>query len=373
MTHARLLDLNERAAAAGLDCIAVLPGPNLFYLTGLQFHLSERPIVAFFPVSNTPAIVLPDLEAGKVALAPFPMTAFTYAEDDRSRLDAFQQAIAHLELVDALVGVEARRMRIMELRLVERFASNSRFEPAEDVLASLRMTKDDDELRHMRRATDVAERALAATLPQVRIGMTEKEIAAILTAELLRAGTDLPLPFEPIIASGPNSALPHHFVSERNLRAGDLLIVDWGAASGGYFSDLTRTFAVGEIDAELVKVYEAVKAANEAGLAAAGPGVEAQAVDRAARSVIEEAGYGEYFIHRIGHGLGLEGHEEPYIREGNAERLERGMTFTVEPGIYLPGRGGVRLESNVVITDNGAETLDVMSKELQVIGIVGHG
>ena len=368
MTHARLLELQERTTAAGLDCVAVLPGPNMRYLSGLQFHLSERPIVAFFPVDNTPAIVLPEFEAGKLAAAPYPFIPFTYGEDDRSRLEAFQQAVAHLELVDSLVGVEARRMRVLELRLVERFASNSRFEPAEEVLASLRMTKDADEIRHMRRAADIAERALAAALKTVRIGMTEKELAAELVASLLREGTDLPLPFEPIVASGPNSALPHATVSERNLRAGDLLTLDWGAASEAYFSDLTRTFAIGQIEPELARIYEAVKAANEAGQAAIRPGVAAQEVDRAGRRVIEEAGYGEYFIHRIGHGLGLEEHEEPYMREGNEERLQVGMTFTVEPGIYLPGRGGVRIEDNVVVTESGSATLNSMSRELRTLG-----
>jgi Xaa-Pro dipeptidase len=368
MSHARLLDLQERAAAAGLDCMALLPGPNLYYLTGLQFHLMERPIVAFFPVGNTPAIVLPEFEAGKLAAAPYALTAYTYGEDDRSRLDAFQQAVAHLELVDSLVGVEARRMRVLELRLIERFASNTRFEAAEEVLASLRMVKSADELRHMRRAAEIAEQALLAVLPRVRIGQTEKEVAAELTGELLRAGTEMPLPFEPIVASGPNAALPHSTVSERNLRAGDLLVIDWGAKSGGYCSDLTRTFAVGALDAELARVYEAVLAANEAGRAAVRPGVEAQEVDRAARRVIARAGYGEYFVHRTGHGLGLEEHEEPYIREGNSDRLESGMTFTVEPGIYLPERGGVRIEDNVAVAEGGVLTLSSLPRDLQTIG-----
>jgi Xaa-Pro dipeptidase len=368
MSHARLLDLQERAAAAGLDCVAVLPGPNLFYLTGLQFHLSERPIVAFFPVGNTPALVLPEFEAGKAAAAPFPITAFTYAEDDRSRADAFQQAVAHLELVDSLVGVEARRMRVLELRLIERFASNTRFEASEEVLASLRMTKDDEELRLMRRAAEIAEQALQAALPRLAAGMTEKACAAELATELLRAGTDLPLPFEPIVGSGPHSALPHATASDRNLRPGDLVVVDWGARCGGYCSDLTRTFAVGGIDGELAEIYELVRAANAAGRAAVHPGAEAQAVDRAARRVIDEAGFGDFFIHRTGHGLGLEEHEEPYIREGNTERLEVGMTFTVEPGIYLPERGGVRIEDDMVVTDEGGASLTSFPRELQVIG-----
>jgi Xaa-Pro dipeptidase len=369
MTHARLLELQERASAAGMDGLALLPGPNLLYLTGLHFHLMERPIVVFIPVDNTPAAVLPEFEAGKLEAAPFEIVPFTYGEDDHSRLEAFQQAVAHLELVDALVGVEARRMRVLELRLIERYASNSRFEPAEEVLASLRMIKDADEIRHMRRAAEVAERALAAVLQRVRAGMTEKEVAAELVAELLRQGTDLPLPFEPIVASGPNSALPHATVSERNLRPGDLLVVDWGAASHGYCADLTRTFGVGELEPELAEVYAVVKAANEAGRAAVRPGAAIQEVDRAARRAIEQAGYGEYFIHRTGHGLGLEEHEEPYVREGNTDRLEAGMTFTVEPGIYLPGRGGVRIEDNVVVTESGAAALNSMSRDLRTIGL----
>jgi Xaa-Pro dipeptidase len=195
--------------------------------------------------------------------------------------------------------------------------------------------------------------------------MTEHEAASELTVQLLRAGSDSELPFPPIVASGPNSALPHAVPSERKLQRGDLVVIDWGAAVDGYISDLTRTLAIGPADPELVKVHGIVLDANRAGCAAVRPGVPAAEVDRAARAVIDAAGYGEFFTHRTGHGIGMEAHEPPYIRGDNQEPLIPGMTFTVEPGIYLPGRGGVRIEDNVVVTADGSECLSVLQRDLR--------
>jgi len=166
------------------------------------------------------------------------------------------------------------------------------------------------------------------------------------------------------VASGPNSASGHAFPTERKLAAGDLLVIDWGASAAGYFADITRTFAVGEVEEELAKVHRIVQEANAAGRAAVRAGATCGSVDDAARSVIQAAGYGEYFIHRTGHGLGMEIHEEPYMRAGNEMVLEPGMTFTIEPGIYLPGRGGVRIEDNMVVTEDGGESLTDLRREL---------
>jgi Xaa-Pro dipeptidase len=213
----------------------------------------------------------------------------------------------------------------------------------------------------------IAEKALVHTLAEVRPGMTEKEIAAALMVNLLRAGSEA-MPFLPLVQTGPNSASPHGATSSRQLERGDVLLLDFGAVAGGYASDITRTFAVGKIDPELVEVYRIVEAANAAGRATAGPGVACQEVDRAARRVIEDAGYGQFFIHRTGHGLGLEGHEPPYIVEGNTLPLEVGMTFTVEPGIYLPDRGGIRVEDDVVITEYGCQSLTTFERSLQTVG-----
>ncbi|HET89871.1 MAG TPA: aminopeptidase P family protein [Chloroflexi bacterium] len=366
MYNTRLSRLIEQASAAGFHAAGLMPGPNLFYLTGLSFHLSERPVVALFPVQGTPAIVLPALEAAKIETTTVEMTPFPYT-DEEGHTDAFQRACAALELRDRVIGVEALRMRLLEVRLLERYAPGSRILPAEDVLAELRMCKDEQELTHMRRAVSRVEAALGATMRQVKAGMTEREVAGLLTMHMLQAGGEA-LAFEPIVVAGPNAASPHAVPSDRAIQPGETIVVDCGVTVGGYASDITRTFAIGELAPELAAVYEAVRAANEAGRAAAGPGVPAENVDRAARQVIEAAGYGPHFIHRTGHGLGLETHEPPYIVAGNQRRLQPGMTFTVEPGIYLPGRGGVRIEDDVVITDDGAASLTTFPRHFTPLG-----
>ena len=221
----------------------------------------------------------------------------------------------------------------------------------------------------MRQAVVIAQDALKASIPLIKIGMSEKELAAELTIQLLRHGSSPELPFAPIVSSGPNSANPHASPSDRKLRAGDMLVVDWGAAYDGYISDLTRTFAVGQVDAECQKIHKIVQEANAAGRAAGKPGATCAAVDKAARDVIEKSGYGVYFTHRTGHGIGMEGHEDPYMRGDNLQILEPGMCYTVEPGIYLSERNGVRIEDNLVITERGAESMSDMEREIRVVGI----
>lgn len=370
MYPSRLQRLRAALAKANLDCAVAIAGPNLYYLTGLNFHLSERPTVGFFPTGGgVPVIVAGSLEESKITSgAPYPIKAMAYTDADGPAA-AFREAAQYLKLSNARLGIESRRMRVMELRFIEEAFLQPRTLAAEEIYASLRMTKDAQELAVMREAVVIAERALAATLPTIRVGQTEREIAAELVVQTLRAGSDAELPFAPIVASGPNSALPHAFVTDRQLQRGDLLTLDWGAAKGGYFADLTRTFAIGEIDPELKRIYQLVLAANEAGKAAAKPGVACAEVDAAARKVIDAGGYGQYFTHRLGHGLGLEGHEDPSMHGRNETSLEAGVTFTVEPGIYVPGKGGVRIEDDVVVTTNGCESLSTYPRELQVIGV----
>jgi Xaa-Pro dipeptidase len=198
--------------------------------------------------------------------------------------------------------------------------------------------------------------------------MSEQEISSELILQLLRAGTHADMPFAPIVSGGPNSANPHAVPSPRKIGPGDLLVIDWGASYDGYISDLTRTFAIGKIDPEFLKIYETVKQANAAGRAIARPGIPAGEVDHAARKVIDAAGYGKYFTHRTGHGIGMEGHEDPYMYAGNKLILTPGMTFTVEPGIYLRDINGVRIEDDVIITEDWAESLSNYSRDLITIG-----
>lgn len=351
-----------------LDAVAINPGPSLVYLTGLHFHLMERPVVAFFTPGRPVYIVLPELERIKLADLPYPLEAFAYNDDPASWSTAFQQAVAAARLENHRIGVEPTRLRFLELRFLEAAAPQAAFVSAEGPLAALRMRKDAAEVGAMRKAVEIAQNALLATLPMVKAGVTERQVASELVVQLLRAGSESEMPFAPIIASGPNSANPHATPTDRRLAPGDLLIVDWGASYEGYISDLTRTFAIQSASSEFEQIARIVAEANAAGRATAGPEISAGSVDQATRAVIEKAGYGPYFTHRTGHGIGMEGHEAPYIYGANELTLLPGMAFTVEPGIYLPGRGGVRIEDNLVISGQGSECLSDLPCELRIIG-----
>jgi Xaa-Pro dipeptidase len=360
--------LTASLRASGLDAIVLNPGPTLKYLTGLNFHLMERPVVLLVATGQEPVIVLPELELPKVKLLPYKAKAFAYGENPSEWDNAFRSAAQFLGLDGKRIGVEPRQMRLLEFRHVKAGAPEADYPDAADVLAELRLRKDKAEVEAMRRAVKIAQSALEATIPLIKIGMTERELASELVMQLLRHGSESEMPFTPIVSAGPNSANPHASPTDRKLQAGDLLVVDWGAAHDGYISDLTRTFAVGEVDAEYVKIHKIVQEANAAGREAAKPGVPCANVDKAARDVIEKAGYGKYFTHRTGHGIGMEGHEDPYMRGENMQLLEPGMAFTVEPGIYLTDRNGVRIEDNVVITETGADCLSDMPREIRVVG-----
>ncbi|HJS20920.1 MAG TPA: Xaa-Pro peptidase family protein [Anaerolineales bacterium] len=368
MTQSRLDKLNASLQASGLDAVILNPGPSLTHLTGLRFHLMERPVVLLFAKDQVPAIVLPELELQKVVSLPYELQVFAYPENPMEWGNAFRKATQSLGLDGKRIGVEPRQLRLLEFRYIKGAAPDADYPDASDVLAGLRLRKDKAEVEAMRRAVRIAQEALEATIPTLKIGITEKAIAAELMTQLLRHGSDPELPFAPIVSSGPNAANPHASPSVRKLQSGDLLVVDWGAAYDGYISDLTRTFAVGDVDQEYRKIHKIVQEANAAGRAAAKPGVPCADVDKTARAVIEQAGYGVYFTHRTGHGIGMEGHEDPYMRGDNMQLLEPGMAFTIEPGIYLPDRNGVRIEDNVVITETGAEVLSDMPREIRVVG-----
>lgn len=367
MTDKRLQLLFDLIDKNHLDAVAINPGPALTYLTSLRFHLMERPTILLVSKTNTPLLILPELEIGKINQSRIPLQPVTFADDPSQWPSAITSAVEKSGLKQAKVGIEPTHLRFMELNYLQTAAPGAHFIAAEALFSELRLCKDAIEIKLMRDAVQIAQAALEATLPMIKVGRSEKEIAAELVVNLLRQGSESELPFAPIVAGGPNSANPHAGPSERLLETGDLLVIDWGATYEGYCSDLTRTFAIGNLDPELRAIYEAVKAANEAGRAAGAPTLPASVVDLAARNVIEKAGYGKYFTHRTGHGLGMEAHEEPYMFGANKQLLKPGMVYTVEPGIYLPEKGGVRIEDNVVVTDAGCETLSSFPRELRTL------
>jgi Xaa-Pro dipeptidase len=362
--QAQLLNLMQNA---GLEAVVLNPGHTMVYLTGLHFHLSERPVVVFFVPGVQPVVVYPELETAKIKALPYPVQAFPYGEDPVTWEEVFKAGADAAGINNLKVGVEPRALRVLELRLLESSAPKANFISAEESLAYLRMRKDPNEIDAMREAVMIAQRAIMETLEFIQQGKTERQIATELTLQVLKAGSDASIPFAPIVASGPNSANPHAVPSDRRLQKGDLLIIDWGACYEGYISDLTRTFAIGQVELEFERIAQIVASANEAGRSAARQGITAGEVDLITRTVIAEAGYGQYFTHRTGHGIGMEGHEAPYIYKESQLPLAAGMTFTIEPGIYLPDRGGVRIEDNVVITDEGAESLSDLPRELITI------
>jgi len=347
-----------------LDWVALNPGPSLRYLTGLNFHLMERPVVVLVSSSGQVKLIMPELERAKAASLPFEAEVFLFSDDPAGWQALFARAMADISPRPLRVGVEPTRLRFLELSLLREALPNAEFVDGSAALAGMRMRKSADELRAMRHAALIAQNALINTLTTVKPGQTERQISAELIVQLYREGSEAELPFAPIVSTGPNTANPHASPTDRTLREGEILLIDWGAGFSGYFSDITRTFFCGEANEEMRQIASLVEKANEAARFGGGPGMPAGEVDRLAREVIADGGYGDFFTHRTGHGLGMEAHEQPYIYQANPLTLEPGMVFTIEPGIYLPGKYGVRIEDDVVVEDGGLRSLTDLPRQV---------
>ena len=363
----RLDEMRRLMNDAGMGMLAINAGQTLKYLTGLDFHLSERPVVLIISQKNDPLIILPEFESGKVENASVKLSAFKYSENRESWPRIFQDALRSIKSPENQIGVEPTAFRYLEFSLLTDADPNVRFISAEKIIEEMRRNKDETEVLCIKRAIRIAENALEKTIPFIQTGTTEKEIANELVINLLRAGSDPNLPFSPIVASGPNSANPHAVPGDRVISDGDLVVIDFGARHAGYISDITRTFAIGSLHDDLREIYQVVRAANTAARNTYGKEITGMKIDRQAREVIQKAGFGKYFVHRTGHGIGLEPHESPYISEDNTNEIFPGMTFTIEPGIYIPGRGGVRIEDNMIARENHLETLTSFDRGLRIL------
>lgn len=360
----RQKELRSLLGRSDLDGIGLNPGPDLSYLTGLEFHLMERPVMGIFTKTGDPVFILPELEQGKMASLPFPTRSFLYNEDPDTWTSVIAGALKEAKLETGMLGIIPRRVRYLELSHIQNAMPGLTLTSAQSILSGMRRIKDEDEVNCMKEAARIAECALAGMIKAIKPGVTEKAIAGRLVGRLLQEGSDPELPFFPIVSFGENAANPHATPTNRVLNPGDIVLIDWGASHQGYYSDTTRVFAMGDLRPEIDQIAKFVEEANAAARAAVKPGIAASAVDWAARQIIEDAGYGEYFFHRTGHGLGREAHEEPNISQFDQTILEPGMTFTIEPGIYLPKRGGVRIEDDMVVTENGGESLTQAPREL---------
>jgi Xaa-Pro dipeptidase len=364
----RLRQVQQGLQKNGIDCLALIPGSNLQWLTGMNFGLMERALILFIPAGQEPVLVLPALEKVKwESDEVFPARIFAW-DDKEGPQEAAHLAASALPAIKTL-AVEDLRMRVMEYKLVRHSLPEAQIVTAEEIMAPLRLRKDASEVAAMRKAVKVCEAALDEVVSGIAPNMTERQIARRLSSALLLHGAD-GVPDGPQVLSGPRSALPHGGPTERRALPGELLLFDFVATVEGYYADITRTFVVGRPpDEQQRRIYEAVLRANETGRKSICSGVACETVDSAVRSVIESAGFGKNFIHRTGHGLGLEVHEGPYLVAGNQMRLETGMAVTVEPGVYVEGWGGVRIEDDVVVSEGGGESLTSFSREFRVIGI----
>lgn len=350
---------------AGLDVAAMIPGPNHRYLTGAEHYVLERPIVTFYRPDQSAIAVIPELEIPLFQRHPSPAELVSYT-DAEGYEGAFRRALDKVDAAGKTIGVEGLHMRFFEGEIIRQCAPNAEVVDATEALARLRLIKDAEEIALLRRAIGISERALQAMFDEVEVGMSEIEAADILESHIKALGGD-GLSFGTILHAGANTPLPHSGPLDYRIQHGDPLIVDFGATYEGYCADITRTVFVGEVSDDQREFYAVVQAANEAGRDAARPGVTCESVDMAARQVFIDAGYEHLIRHRTGHGLGMEAHEAPYIVMGNRQALAPGMVFTVEPGIYRMGEIGVRIEDNVVITEDGAESLTTFPRDILVI------
>ncbi|MFC9911313.1 M24 family metallopeptidase [Streptomyces sp. NPDC127197] len=360
--RARMERAARAAADAGLAGLLVAPGPDLVWLTGYApTAITERLTLLVLAAGQDPVLVVPTLEAPDAAKAPgapaLTLRDWTDGKDPYAATAALLDATGHFGVSD-----NAWAMHLLGL---QKALPGSSYASLTEALPMLRAVKDAAELELLAAAGAAAD----ATYEEIRkvpfAGRRESDVARDLDGLLRRFG-HAQVDFT-IVASGPNGANPHHEVGDRIIERGDMVVLDFGGLKNGYGSDTSRTVHVGEPTEEERRVHDIVREAQEAGFRAVRPGAACQEVDRAARAVIADAGYGEYFIHRTGHGIGVTTHEPPYMIEGEEQPLVPGMCFSVEPGIYLPGRFGVRIEDIVTVTEDGGRRLNDTTRELVIV------
>ncbi|MFC7386465.1 M24 family metallopeptidase [Sphaerisporangium rhizosphaerae] len=333
-------------AERGVTALLVTRGVNVRYLTGLVS-------------SNAAVLVRADASAVLATDSRYIETA----RRDCPGVEVVQErdVAGALALMADRPAIEAHDMSVARYRRL-----GGDLPPVEGLVEAVRVVKDEPEIQALRTACELTDRAFADVVAAIAPGMTERQVARALEARMMELGADKPA-FDTIVASGPNGAVPHHSPGERPIERGDLVTIDFGALYGGYHADMTRTVAVGPVAGWQRELYDLVRAAQRAGRHALAPGAAAAEVDAAAREVIDAAGHAAHFGHGLGHGVGLEIHEDPFLRPAGAGRLDDRVPITVEPGVYLPGRGGVRIEDTLVTRAGGPELLTRTTKELLVL------
>ena len=360
--------LAQRLGDLGIQAAYVVNNVNVFYLTGFFCNPHERHLGALVTSAGQVAVVVPALE-GERARAATSARVYTY-DDTEDPFFTVRRCFDEAGVANGRLGVEKGSMTVRTWEKLFGALPHLADEDVTDAIAGLRLIKTPTEQERMRQAGQIADSVVREAVRRLRLGMTELDLAAEIDLLLKRAGGTA---FSTIALFGENSAHPHGEPSSRELREGDFVLLDLGGVHEGYCSDITRTMVMGEPSREQRRMFETVLEAQQAAVEAVAPGQPLAQVDADARSLIDSRGYGEHFIHRVGHGLGLEAHELPSVHGLNQEPMRVGMVFSVEPGIYIPGLGGVRIEDCVIVAEEGAEKLTHTPKSLDSDDYLANG
>lgn len=363
MNVSRINQLHAYMERTQLDAILITLPRHVYYLTNFLSEPHERFMGLVLVRGEEPVLIVPALDRDAAAEASGMQKILTHT-DTQNAYDVLNQA---LPVSLNRMGLEKSHFTLSRFEAMQQVVHASEFVDVDEPLKQMRLVKSPDEVVRMKRAIQVVEEVLRAGLEKVQVGVKEIELVAEIEYQMKKLGAQSPA-FATMVLTGENSALPHGHPGDRQVQAGELLLFDLGVYLDGYASDITRTFAVGEVSDKLKDIYDTVLAGNLAAIEAVRPGATLASIDRAAREVIASRGYGDYFIHRLGHGLGIDVHEYPSVHGENQDLLQTGMVFTIEPGVYVSGLAGVRIEDDVIVTKNGVEVLTTFPKELTVIG-----
>lgn len=360
----RIENIISAAAQQSMDSLLIIEPVNREYYSGftgsngwLFFHDSAKYLIT-------------DGRYYQQAQKEAPLFELVKAEQsyEASQLNAFQNLMETLGYGIERIGFESNTMTVSLYKELLKLLPDRVFMPFDQYIESPRCRKDPFEIQTIEKAVLLAERALLNNLPHIKPGISERKLSALIQYEMITLGADGEA-FDVIAASGANSAFPHASITDRVLAEGDTLVIDWGAKINGYHSDMTRTFFLGDPGSEMRKVYDIVLESQIKAIDAIKPGITAGELDETARSIIKKAGYGDYFSHGLGHGLGLKVHEEPKVKSGITTILEPGMIITVEPGIYIPDLGGVRIEDLILVTKDGCKILTSLPKDSPLLKV----
>jgi len=355
----RIKNIKEKISKTNIDYIILTPSTNMKYLTGFDTESHERLLACIISSAGESILLGPELN--KKEMKKTPIDKKIYWQESENPLNILINLTKEIKSKNAKIGIEKGATANLLLPLQEKLNSCS-FEFIDDIFSKMRLIKSDKEKMLLKKASQIAEKALEITINSENwIGKSEKELAAKLEYNLKKQGMS-GTSFKTIVGSGPHGASPHHNYGDRLIKESESVVIDFGGIYKGYCSDMTRTFSFGKPSSKLREVFKIVKNSQELAEEKIKPGMKAEEVDKITRDYINKNDYGEYFIHRTGHGIGMDVHEKPFIVQGNKEVLKPGMVFSVEPGIYLPNEFGVRIEDLVLITDNGCESLNKFTK-----------